>query len=487
MQCLEDASLLTADFVPISISGNVFNDLNGNAAADAGEPGLQGWTVQVVDASDTVVGSATTDATGNYEIDGIGPGTMTIREVTQAGWAQTAPTPVPPGNYTITTTSGVDFTGEDFGNFQTVSVTGNVSNDLNGNAAADAGEPGLQGWTVQVVDATDTVVGSATTDATGNYEIDGIGPGTMTVREVAQAGWTQTAPAPVPPGTYTFTTSSGTNVSGEAFGNFQNVSVTGNVFNDLNGNAAADAGEPGLQGWTVQVVNASNAVVGSATTDATGNYEIDGIGPGTMTVREVAQAGWTQTAPAPVPPGTYTFTTSSGTNLAGETFGNFQNVSVTGNVFNDLNGNAAQNAGEPGLQGWTVQVVNASNAVVGSATTDATGNYTIPGIGPGTLTVREVAQAGWTQTAPAPIPPGTYTFTTSSGTNLAGETFGNFQNVTVTGNLFNDLNGNAAADAGEPGLQGWTVQVVNASNAVVGSATTDASGNYTIPGIGPAR
>ena len=210
-----------------------------------------------------------------------------------------------------------------------------------------------------------------------------------------------TAPTPVPPGTYTFTTSSGTNVSGEAFGNFQNVTVTGNLFNDLNADAVRNAGEPGLQGWTVQVVNASNAVVGSATTDASGNYTIPGIGPGAMTVREVVQTGWTQTAPTPVPPGTYTFTTSSGTNITGKTFGDvFQYVSISGSVYNDLNGDAIQNVSEPGLQGWTVQLVDGTNTVVGLALSGPNGNYTISNVGPGTYTLREVLQSGYVQTAP---------------------------------------------------------------------------------------
>ena len=46
--------------------------------------------------------------------------------------------------------SSSDSTGLDFGNFQLVNVSGEVYNDLNGNGNLDPGDPGLQGWTVNL-------------------------------------------------------------------------------------------------------------------------------------------------------------------------------------------------------------------------------------------------------------------------------------------------------------------------------------------------
>ena len=79
-------------------------------------------------------------------------------------------------------------------------------------------------------------------------------------------------------------------------------------FNDLDGDGVKDTGEPGLQGWTIQLCAdaACNTVLGSTTTDASGNYsfsvtpdadksDLDNDG---YYVREVNQSGWTQTAPA---------------------------------------------------------------------------------------------------------------------------------------------------------------------------------------------
>ena len=64
-------------------------------------------------------------------------------------------------------------------------------------------------------------------------------------------------------------------------------------------------------------------MVATTTSDANGNYEFDNLFPGTFTVEEILQAGWTQTQP--VNPNYYQFTTQSGLNETGLNFGNFIN------------------------------------------------------------------------------------------------------------------------------------------------------------------
>jgi len=79
LQCelLEDRRLLSA-----SISGSVWNDLNGNGIQEVGDPGVLGAVVEVFSSTDTTVGNsddlscgaAITDANGNYTISGLSPG-----------------------------------------------------------------------------------------------------------------------------------------------------------------------------------------------------------------------------------------------------------------------------------------------------------------------------------------------------------------------------------------------------------------------------
>ena len=99
-----------------SISGQTFNDLNGNGHHDEGDPGLPGWTIfldlnhtGVLDPGDPWTVS---DENGNYSFTNLGPGTYDVREVAQDGWVQTTADPDPivasVGIY-VTNVTGVEF------------------------------------------------------------------------------------------------------------------------------------------------------------------------------------------------------------------------------------------------------------------------------------------------------------------------------------------------------------------------------------------
>src|SRR5262249_5067318 len=151
------------------------------------------------------------------------------------------------------------------------------------------GDSGLQGWTIDLLDSTGKVLGVAVSGADGTYSFPGVGPGSFTIQEELQAGWVQTAPAP--PGTYSVSTSSGNDVGSQNFGNFQLVTLSGEVFNDLNGNGTLDPGDPGLQGWTVDLLSGGNTVA-TTVSGADGSYSFPNVGPGTYTIQEELQLGW---------------------------------------------------------------------------------------------------------------------------------------------------------------------------------------------------
>jgi hypothetical protein len=83
-----------AFFFRVEISGRVVNDGNRDRLLAPTEPGLRGRTVELVDVeSQEVVGTTTTDAQGVYRFDiqnGLGVGEYLVREVTPAGWLETA-------------------------------------------------------------------------------------------------------------------------------------------------------------------------------------------------------------------------------------------------------------------------------------------------------------------------------------------------------------------------------------------------------------
>src|SRR5439155_15102423 len=94
----EEVGFIPGSFEPGLPNWTIYLDLNNNGLLDTGEPFTK------------------TDANGNYSFLNIGPGTYYVREVPQTGWNQTAPTPIPPGKYTVTVSYGTVVTGLDFGN-----------------------------------------------------------------------------------------------------------------------------------------------------------------------------------------------------------------------------------------------------------------------------------------------------------------------------------------------------------------------------------
>jgi len=85
----------------VNLNGEVFNDLKGSGVLDPGDPGLSGWTINVVDSSNQIVATTTTDTNGDYSFTGVGPGTYSIQEVVQTNYVPTTPTSI-----TVTTIGG---------------------------------------------------------------------------------------------------------------------------------------------------------------------------------------------------------------------------------------------------------------------------------------------------------------------------------------------------------------------------------------------
>ncbi len=203
-----------ADVAPPTISGVKYEDLDGDGARDTGEPGLRGWTIRLR-YEGGVVTTATTDALGRYsftltadQFPQLSGGTYSVEEVLQDGWVQSdRPDPV----QVSVGDAGREITGMDFGNYRPATIEGTKFDDHDVDGVRDAGEPGLEGWTIARSGGASDV-----TDPDGAYRFTGLRPGTYTVAEVLRSGWRQTAPRP--PGSHEITVRSGDTTSAD-FGN----------------------------------------------------------------------------------------------------------------------------------------------------------------------------------------------------------------------------------------------------------------------------
>ncbi|HUS90309.1 MAG TPA: proprotein convertase P-domain-containing protein, partial [Phycisphaerae bacterium] len=208
------------------------------------------------------------------------------------------------GGHAVVVSPGQTAAGVDFGNHTETQIDGTKWLDADSDGVRDPEEPGLGGWRIYV-DAngdgewTDDEPFDVT-DADGNYSLYVL-PGTLTVREEARAGWTQTYPADA----HVVTVDLGQQVAGVDFGNHAPTRIRGSKWQDLDLDGLWDAGEPPLAGWKIYVdANRDGEWTDGEPfdiTDQDGNYEIDGLLPGEHIVAEVPQAGWTQSFPGGSP------------------------------------------------------------------------------------------------------------------------------------------------------------------------------------------
>jgi len=465
-------------FAAAGIGGFAFEDFNGNGVQDGGEnTPITGASVGLFDPrTNTLLGTTTTDGAGNYLFSGLFPlqlpGNTVSYAIRLAGpLATLAQTNADP---TAVLTSGATAAGRNLALFQRTTVAGFAFEDFNGDGIQNNGEGGLAGGSVSLLDSANGSVAFTTiTDGNGNFLFTGVGPipGPVAFRVGANPiGFVQTTPNPPD-----FVVFSNTPVSGFSIGLFRQATFSGFAFDDFNGNGALDSGELGLAGRSVELVNlGTGAVVATGNTDGDGNYALP-AGVGSFAPRLVPQPGFVQTTP--ILTGT---STTSGLNVPGGNFGSFQLTTITGRVFNDINGNSLLDANEPGLPGVRIDLVNAATgAVVGAADTDGTGFFSINGVGPGNFRVREILPTNFIASTPT-----VQAFSSFSGTP-SNFSFGNFLPSVVGGNIFEDLDRTTSFTAGDINSPGWTVRLLRPGGIVLQTVTSNASGNYSFAGVVP--
>jgi len=320
--------------------------------------------------------------------------------------------------------------------------------DLNGDGKQAPNEPPLPGWSFTVNPAPlPPATSPVTTGPQGGICFGVAAPGTYTITEQVQSGWTPTTPNP-----QTVTVQPGQTVN-LSFGNKrQQGQICVVKFEDLDGDGVQDPNEPLLPGWQFTVTDANNNPVGTLTTSPPGTPPacLTVAAPGTYTITETVQSGWMPTTPNP-----QTVTVQPG-QTANLVFGNKrQQGQICVVKFNDLNSNGVQDSGEPLLPGWQFTVTDQNNNPVGALTTNPPGTppACLTVAAPGTYIVTEQVQSGWTPTTPNP-----QTVTVQPG-QTANLTFGNQGKAEICVFKFNDLNGNGKQDTNEPPLPGWSFTV----------------------------
>ncbi len=606
-----DCELLT-DAEPVQVGNRIWTDTNGDGIQDANEtaltvasgttitlrsPGIDGIYGNVDDQTWTT----TTDATGNYffsalsSADNRKPAAWTgIMNTLLPGYEYRIEMTVPAGlqvtrkdagsglfdnidndavqsgasAYIVFNTSNTSYS-YDFGFKPLASLGDKVWRDDNKNATQDAGEPGVSGIAITLfrpgfgldgIAATgdDALpVASTITDSYGNYLFDNLTPGNYQVQVNLPANYQFTTQSNTVDNTdgiaikdvgsdvnattglsYTIALSAGENErnidAGIIFNKPASVSSIGDkVWYDTNGNGNQDANEPGVSNVTItlykETAPASGIYVVYATTvtDVNGfylfnnlpnntNYKV-GITPpaGTLLTSSTGTTPGNATTNSDLDPATRLSALVNipaiGAQITGIDAGLIlqptTKASLGDRVWYDNNRDGDQDAGEPGIAGVTVQLLDAANTVVATTTTDAFGMYIFTNLNPGVYRVSFGGVAGMQRTI-LNATGGTIADITDSDADPTGRTQGytlnaGGKNMSVDAGYYStqpaanvgaigdrvwlDNNGNGVQDAGEPSVAGITVTLYNSSGTAIAIATTDINGNYLFPGLTPAN
>ena len=184
-----------------TISGLKFEDHDGSGAQEAGEDGLAGVTINLLDTNGVVLRTDVTATDGSYEFLDVAPGDYRVSENVPTGFQQTLPDVGQGGYYPVTMPLEGEAEGLDFGNQPLVgSIFGVKWNDEDSDGFRRDFEVGIAGVTIELVDANGQVVRTTTTidgaPDTGYYEFLDVPEGLYTVREIVPPGYVQTAPLP---------------------------------------------------------------------------------------------------------------------------------------------------------------------------------------------------------------------------------------------------------------------------------------------------
>ncbi len=516
----------------------VWWDANGDGTQDTNEGGLNGLTVTLhadIDGDGNYEYSAsTTTATHNgvdgwYSFGDVLPAGDYYVEVTPPAGSEptydidhdTTGTSANRGNFTLGTDDDRD--DIDFGYRGTGSLGDFVWFDADADANQDDGaDSGLANVTLSLSadfdgDGNADYTTSTTTANDGSYSFGHLLGGTYTITvdtatlPVSAANWNQTYDEDGlgTANTATHTLAAGNTDDTVDFGYTGTGSLGDTVWYDANGNGVQEAGEPGLANVTVTISadvdgDGVDEYTNTAVTDGNGNYLFNHLPAAdyTVSVTSGLPDGATPTydldSATSNPDSTTLYTLNQGEDTDRVDFGYTGSGSIGDTVWNDMDGDGVQDAGENGLSGVTVTLTGdldhdgqADDTI--TTTTDANGHYSFDNLFLGAYTVAvdpATLPAGTSQThdlddpqTTTPNTPNSASVTLDAANPVNNDVdFGYNSKGTIGDTIWYDADSDGIQDPGELGLAGVTVTLTgdtdgdgNPDTVVV---TTDANGHY---------
>jgi uncharacterized repeat protein (TIGR01451 family) len=391
---------------PGMIEGTVWDDFDADGVFDPEETiiGLGGVTVSL-ETNGVTVATTTTMTGGKYLFENVLPGAYSIVQSDLAGWFSTADTDGGNDNcVAVSLSSGGHATGNDFLDYTYAVISGRVLVDSNGNGQSEAGEAnGISGVTVRLLDAGEHEVDSAETGADGSFTFTDLLPGSYTLAETDPTTYVSTSANGIG-----ITVTSGQESDGHVFLDAQPGSVGDFVWEDIDGNGLQYPGEPGISNVVVRLTDTEGNEISTNLTGAAGAYAFTNLVPGVYFVQILNPAGYTGTvshvgadaaldSEGDAAGWSWPVLVASGEDQNGVDFGIYRPVAIGNLVWNDLDKDGIQDAGEAGMTNIAVSLYSIEGAatnLVDSTTTDASGVYAFQ-TAPGDYVLRVDAPDGY--------------------------------------------------------------------------------------------
>lgn len=441
-----------------------------------------------------------------------------------------------------------------------------VWNDVNQNGLQDTGEPGINGATVTLTYPDGTMNSTVTAfynNHDGYYDFKNLGPGNYKVTFTTPAGFTPTIPNvgtndsldsdPINgnsvPVTIAANQSDFTIDAGYFLCPPKNLRLGNQVWNDFDGDGKRDSNEPGIGNVTVSLYTDNDGdnlpdgpAIKTTVTDLYGHYLFTGLAPGRYIASIPLLPGYAQSpnsttqATSPFPDNDVDNDNNIVHNRNGVLFTNaitlteggeptYDGDDADGNltfdlaecgnsfigdfVWNDLNANGLQDAGEPGINGVTVILTFPDGTTTSTVTAfynNHDGYYDFKNLGPDTYKVTFITPAGFTPTITnvgtndsldsdpvngdvyVTLGPNQSDFTIDAGYingSGLGLHLGNF--------VWNDINSDGIKDVNEPGVPGATVNLYrdndgdNTPDSAAIATTTTVNGYYLFSNLSDGK
>lgn len=426
-----DLGLYQSQEMESMITGEVWREVIVDGIQDLSEPIASGMIMGLFREDNTLVSTKISDSNGEFRFTNLSEGYYYIQANLPAKETATylniGTDPTIDNDFSFLNNSirtnvfyldvTTDSMSVDLGIAEAISIGNFVWEDLDYDGLQGSNEPGFEGGKINLFDANTNLIQTTITNTDGLYSFDRLPVGDYQLQ------------VQLPQGYYTTKQTSGSNDTNNDFdkdgfsplypfytggvmdtidaGVVTSGTIGNRIFIDFNGNGIQDSNDPGMSGYQVSLYDSDDQLIAVDTTrgdmmvNQGGFYSFDNVRPGSYYLLFQIPQDYRFTLPNMGTDDADSDVTSSLSFGSTDLFqlfpgeikddvdcGIFLPSAIGDYVWEDLNKNGIQEAGENGFANVEVFLQRSTGQVISSTTTDSDGRYLFTGLNQGLYSVR---------------------------------------------------------------------------------------------------